>query len=67
MCQPGDIRLDRGFIPPDWRELVSDRGASELRSFNRRHLEVMAILELAEAIKAGAVNVIGSLTYDDFW
>jgi TnpA family transposase len=35
--------------------------------FNRRHLEVVAILELAEAIKAGAVNVKGSLSYEDFW
>jgi hypothetical protein len=33
--------------------------------FNRRHLEVVAIL-LAEAIKAGAVNVKGSLSYEDF-
>ena len=61
------IDLDRGFIPPEWRALVGDRGASDLRSFNRRHLEVVAILELAEAIKAGAVNVSGSLSYDDFW
>jgi hypothetical protein len=30
-------------------------------------LEVVAILELAEAMKAGAVNVSGSLSYDDFW
>jgi hypothetical protein len=61
------IDLDRGFIPPEWQELVGDRGADRPRLFNRRHLEVVAILELAEAIKAGAVNVTGSLSYEDFW
>jgi hypothetical protein len=34
------IDLDRGFIPPEWRALVGDRGADKPRVFNRRHLEV---------------------------
>ena len=61
------IDLDRGFIPPEWRALVGDGGADKPRLFNRRHLEVLAILELTEAIKAGVVNVSGSLSYEDFW
>jgi hypothetical protein len=44
------IDLDRGFIPPEWRALVGDGGADKPRLFNRRHLEVVAILELTEAI-----------------
>jgi hypothetical protein len=59
--------LGRGFIPAEWRALVGDRGTDDPRSFNRRHLEPLAILEAAEAIKAGAVHVSGSLSYDDFW
>jgi TnpA family transposase len=67
-CDYYDIRdLDPGFIPPEWRALVGDHGADEPRVFNRRHLEVVAVLELAEAIKSGAVNVGGSLSYEDFW
>jgi TnpA family transposase len=61
------IDLDRGFIPAEWQELVGDGCADRPRVFNRRHLEVVAILELAEAIKAGAVNVAGSMSYEDFW
>jgi TnpA family transposase len=61
------IDLDRGFIPREWQELVGEGCADRPRMFNRRHLEVVAILELAEAIKAGAVNVKGSLSYEDFW
>jgi hypothetical protein len=59
--------LDRGFIPTDWRALVGDGCDEKPQLFNRRHLEVVAVLELAEAIKAGAVHVSGSLSYDDFW
>jgi hypothetical protein len=40
----------------------SDPGA-----FNRRQLEVVAILELAAAIQAGEMFVAGSLSYDRFW
>jgi hypothetical protein len=40
----------------------SDPGA-----FNRRRLEVVAILELAAAIQAGEMFVAGSLSYDRFW
>ena len=46
--------------------LVADR-EEDSRSFNRRHLEVVTLLELADAIKTGAVHVAGSLSYDDFW
>ena len=60
------IDLDPRFIPSEWQALVGDRGPDEPRVFNRRHLEVVTILELAEAIKAGGINVIGSLSYDDF-
>src|ERR1039458_7689953 len=67
-CDSYDIiDLDRGFIPPEWRALVGDGGADKPRLFNRRYLEVLAILELTEAIKAGVVNVSGSLSYEDFW
>jgi TnpA family transposase len=58
--------LKRDFIPPSWRALVDDR-EDEPHSFNRRHLEVLTILELAEAIKTGAIHVSGSLSYDNFW
>ena len=58
--------LKRDFIPPSWRALIDDR-EDEPHSFNRRHLEVLTILELAEAIKTGAIYVTGSLSYDDFW
>jgi TnpA family transposase len=58
--------MGREFLPPEWRALVGDR-EGDLRSFNRRHLEVVTMLELAEAIKTGAVHVTGSLSFDDFW
>jgi TnpA family transposase len=63
-CCISDLKHD--FIPPSWRALVEDR-KDEPHSFNRRHLEVVTILELAEAIKTGAIYVTGSLSYDDFW
>src|SRR5271156_6766298 len=37
------------------------------QAFNRRQLEVVAMLELAVAIKAGEMFVTGSLSYDRFW
>jgi hypothetical protein len=50
-------------LPREWRSLVladpSDPGA-----FNRKQLEVVAILELAAAIQAGEMFVAGSLSYD---
>ncbi|HEY3654732.1 MAG TPA: Tn3 family transposase [Steroidobacteraceae bacterium] len=40
---------------------------SDTQAFNRRQLEVVAMLELAAAIKAGETFVTGSLSYDRFW
>lgn len=51
-------------LPCEWYGLVHDH-AKQL--FNRRQLEVVAILELAAAIKAGEVFVSGSLSFDRFW
>ena len=53
-------------LPREWHVLVHDH-ASDTRIFNRRQLEVVAILELANAIKAGEVFVTGSLNFDRFW
>jgi hypothetical protein len=41
--------------------------SSDKKAFNRRQLEVVAMLELAAAIKAGEMFVTGSLSYDRFW
>jgi len=65
-CDYYIMDLDRDFLPPEWRALVGDR-EGDARSFNRRHLEVVTLLELAEAIKSGAIHVTGSMSYDDFW
>ncbi len=40
---------------------------SDMKAFNRRQLEVVTMLELAAAIKAGEMFVTGSLSYDRFW
>jgi TnpA family transposase len=53
-------------LPREWRDLVLD-DPNERKAFNRRQLEVVAVLELAAAIKAGEMFVIGSLSYEDFW
>jgi hypothetical protein len=53
-------------LPRDWRGLVLD-DPEEPQAFNRRQLEVVALLELAAAIKAGEMFVTGSLSYDRFW
>ena len=53
-------------LPREWRRLVLDH-PSETQAFNRRQLEVVAMLELAAAIKAGEMFVTGSLSYDRFW
>jgi len=60
------VDLNRDFLPPQWRSLVCDR-EGDAKSFNRRHLEAVTLLELAEAIKTGAIHVTGSMSYDDFW
>jgi len=53
-------------LPREWHALVHDH-IEDTQAFNRRQLEVVAILELANAIKAGAVFVSGSLSFDRFW
>jgi hypothetical protein len=53
-------------LPREWHALVHDH-ANDKRIFNRRLLEVVAILELANAIKAGEVFVSGSQSFDRFW
>ena len=53
-------------FPREWHALVHDH-AKNSQDFNRRQLEVVAILELATAIKAGEVFVSGSLSFDRFW
>ena len=53
-------------LPLEWHALVHDH-ANDKRIFNRRQLEVVTILELANAIKAGEVFVSGSLSFDQFW
>ena len=59
--------LSHEFLPLRWRSLIADHEEGNPRAFNRRHLEVAVMLELAEAIKTGAIHVTGSLSYDDFW
>ena len=53
-------------LPQQWHALLH-RQSGDKRVFNRRHLEVAAILELAAAIRAGEVFVSGSLSFDRFW
>ncbi len=53
-------------LPREWRALVHDH-ADDKQAFNRRQLEVAAILELATAIGAGEIFVSGSLSFDRFW
>jgi len=53
-------------LPREWHDLVHDHADDE-QAFNRRQLEVVAILELVTAIKAGEIFVCGSLSFDRFW
>jgi TnpA family transposase len=53
-------------LPREWRDLVAD-DPDRPEAFNRRQLEVLAVLELAAAIKAGEMFITGSLSYDRFW
>ncbi|MDO8778744.1 MAG: Tn3 family transposase [Burkholderiaceae bacterium] len=53
-------------LPREWHDLVHDH-AHKKQAFNRHQLEVVAILELAAAIKAGEIFVSGSLSFDRFW
>jgi TnpA family transposase len=54
-------------LPGPWRALVQDHPHGDSGAFNRRQLEVLAMLELAAAIKAGDLFVAGSLSYQRFW
>ena len=53
-------------LPREWHALVHDHASDKL-AFNRRQLEVVVMLELATAIKAGEIFVSGSLSFDRFW
>ncbi len=53
-------------LPREWHDLLHDLASDKL-VVNRRQLEVVAILELATAIKAGEIFVTGSLSFDRFW
>ncbi len=53
-------------LPREWHDLVHDHVGDKL-VFNRRQLEVVVMLELATAIKAGEIFVTGSLSFDRFW
>ena len=53
-------------LPREWHDLVHDHASDKL-AFNRRQLEVVVMLELATAIKAGEIFVTGSLSFDRFW
>jgi TnpA family transposase len=55
-----------GTLPREWRALVHDH-PKDLHTFNRRQLEVVAVLELAAAIRAGEVFVQGSLSFERIW
>lgn len=65
-----DYRVVNGVaastLPREWQDLVHDH-ADDKQAFNRRQLEVVAILELAAAIKAGEMFVTGSLSFERFW
>jgi hypothetical protein len=53
-------------LPGESRSLVLD-DPSDPGAFNRRQLDVVAILELATAIQADEMFVARSLSYDRFW
>jgi TnpA family transposase len=53
-------------LPAQWRPLVLD-DPEDTQAYNRRQLEVVAVLELAAAVKAGKMFVGGSLSHDRFW
>jgi hypothetical protein len=47
--------VEAGALPREWRGLVLDDPSNE-KAFNRRQLEVVTMLELAAAIKAGEMR-----------
>ncbi len=53
-------------LPREWHDLLHDH-VKDKTAFNRRQLEVVAILELSSAIKAGEIFISGSLSFDRFW
>jgi TnpA family transposase len=60
------LNEDPNVLPREWHRLVLD-DPDNTQAFNRRQLEVVTMLELAAAIKAGEMFVTGSLSYDRFW
>jgi hypothetical protein len=52
----GSAIFGEEVLPSDWRGLVLD-DPEDRKRFNRRQLEVVAMLELAAAIKAGEMFV----------
>ena len=66
----GDYQTINGVapntLPREWHDLVHDH-PDDKQAFNRRQLEVVVILELVTAIKAGEIFVSGSLSFDRFW
>jgi TnpA family transposase len=58
--------VDSNVLPGEWHDLLHDH-AHDKHKFNRRQLEVVAILELAAAIKAGEIFVSGSFSFERFW
>src|SRR5450759_3206683 len=54
------------MLAREWHDLVHDH-AQDKQAFNRRQLEVVVMLELVTAIKAGEIFVSGSLSFDRFW
>jgi TnpA family transposase len=65
-CDYYVLNEDPDALPREWRRLVLD-DPGNTQAFNRRQLEVVTMLELAAAIKAGEMFVTGSLSYDRFW
>ena len=53
-------------LPAQWRPPVLD-DPEDTQAYNRRQLEVVAVLELAATVKAGEMFVCGSLSHDRFW
>ena len=60
------VNVTSDSVPAQWRALVVNMEEKSER-FDRRQLEVFAVLELADAIKAGEMYVTGSLSHDHFW
>ena len=58
--------IPTSVLPRYWRPIVLDDPTNP-NLFNRRQLEVAAVLELASSIRAGETFVTDSLSFDRFW